>query len=101
MKPSLITIHFVTSGFPQPMGLGTNMDSGVASLQSEKPSSIGYTQQPPLLASEAPITPKNPLDLSAGRGKRCTNTQICTAKHAIPSRVDFEVTKNHFTHVFI
>ncbi|XP_046704414.1 microtubule-associated protein 4 isoform X2 [Silurus meridionalis] len=53
------------SGFSQPMGLGTNMDSGVASLQSEKPSSIADTQQP-LLATEASITPKNTLDLSAG-----------------------------------
>ncbi|MCJ8728254.1 hypothetical protein PDJAM_G00002250 [Pangasius djambal] len=54
------------SGFSQPMGLGTNMDGGVASLQSEKPSSIADTEQPPLLASEAPITPKNTFDLSAG-----------------------------------
>ncbi|XP_058263996.1 microtubule-associated protein 4 isoform X3 [Hemibagrus wyckioides] len=54
------------SGFSQPVGLGTNMDSGVVSLQSEKPSSIADTQQPPLLATEAPITSKNPLDLPAG-----------------------------------
>ncbi|XP_053491399.1 microtubule-associated protein 4 isoform X3 [Ictalurus furcatus] len=54
------------SGFPQPMGLGTNIDSGIASLQSEKPSSIADTQQPLLLATEAPITPKSPLDLPAG-----------------------------------
>ncbi|KAI5606504.1 microtubule-associated protein 4-like isoform X9 [Silurus asotus] len=53
------------SGFSQPMGLGTNMESGVASPQSEKPSSIADTQQP-LLATEASITPKNTLDLSAG-----------------------------------
>ncbi|KAK3571622.1 hypothetical protein QTP86_015357, partial [Hemibagrus guttatus] len=51
------------SGFTQPVGLGTNMDSGVVSLQSEKPSSIADTQQPPMLATEAP---KNPLDLSTG-----------------------------------
>ncbi|TSK16077.1 Microtubule-associated protein 4 [Bagarius yarrelli] len=54
------------SAFSPPMGLGTNMDSGVVSLQSEKPSSIGNTQHLPLLASEAPTTPKNITDLSAG-----------------------------------
>ncbi|KAF5899350.1 microtubule-associated protein 4-like isoform X1, partial [Clarias magur] len=54
------------SGFSQPVGMGTNMDIGVASLLSEKPSSIADTQQPPLLAAEAPIIPKNPTGLSAG-----------------------------------
>ncbi|XP_047013990.2 microtubule-associated protein 4 isoform X3 [Ictalurus punctatus] len=54
------------SGFPQPMGLGTNIDGGIASLQSEKPSSIADTQQPLMLATEAPLTPKSPLALSAG-----------------------------------
>ncbi|XP_060778424.1 microtubule-associated protein 4 isoform X3 [Neoarius graeffei] len=54
------------SGFSQPGGLGTNLESGVVSLQSEKPSSIADAHQPPLLATEAPIAPKNPLDLSAG-----------------------------------
>lgn len=75
-----ITKHFFPpTGFSQPVGLGTNMDSGVVSLQSEKPSSIADTQQPPMLATEAPITSKNPLDLSAGSGKRYTNAQICRA----------------------
>lgn len=60
------------------------MDSGAASLQSEKPSSIADTQQPPFLATEAPITPKNPLDLSAGietnkHIDRCANTQYTIA----------------------
>ncbi|KAK3551913.1 hypothetical protein QTP70_031544 [Hemibagrus guttatus] len=66
-QPSLIDQQALVSdflpGFTQPVGLGTNMDSGVVSLQSEKPSSIADTQQPPMLATEAP---KNPLDLSTG-----------------------------------
>lgn len=80
-----ITEHFVPTGFSQPLGLGTNMDRGVATLQSEKPSSIADTQQP-LLATEAPIAPKNPLDLSAGRGKRHS-----TAKLTVPSIPDLKL----------
>ncbi|KAF4087859.1 hypothetical protein AMELA_G00076150 [Ameiurus melas] len=70
VQPRLIDQQALVSdflpGFPQPMGLGTNIDSGIASFQSEKPSSIADTQQPLLLATDAPLTPKSPLDLPAG-----------------------------------
>ncbi|XP_062847287.1 microtubule-associated protein 4 isoform X2 [Trichomycterus rosablanca] len=53
------------SDFSQPLlGLETNMDVGVAPLQTEKSPSIADTHTPPLLAKEAPATPKNPLDFA-------------------------------------
>ncbi|XP_060725656.1 microtubule-associated protein 4 isoform X1 [Tachysurus vachellii] len=70
VQPPLIDQQAVVSDFlsdfSQPVGLETNMDSGLVSLQSEKTSSIADTQQPPLLATEAPIASKNLLDFSAG-----------------------------------
>ncbi|XP_076827435.1 uncharacterized protein LOC143474048 isoform X11 [Brachyhypopomus gauderio] len=55
------------SGFSQPtMGLGMKIDGGAAPVQTEKPPSTADTQKLPLLATEAPTTPKNLGDLSSG-----------------------------------
>ncbi|XP_037393052.1 microtubule-associated protein 4 isoform X5 [Pygocentrus nattereri] len=55
------------SGFSQPaMGMGINMDVGVAPLQPEKPPSIADSQKLPSLASEALTMRKNPVDISPG-----------------------------------
>ncbi|XP_076827437.1 uncharacterized protein LOC143474048 isoform X13 [Brachyhypopomus gauderio] len=54
------------SGFSQPtMGLGMKIDGGAAPVQTEKPPSTADTQKLPLLATEAPTTPKNLGDLSS------------------------------------
>ncbi|XP_066538791.1 microtubule-associated protein 4 isoform X3 [Hoplias malabaricus] len=60
------------SGFSQPaMGIGMNMDIGVAPLQPEKLPSIADSQKQPPVASEAPTTPRNLMDLSAGLSPEC------------------------------
>lgn len=57
------------------MGMGINMDTGVAPLQPEKPPSIADALKSPSLATDAPTTPKSPVDLSGGREERHTHSQ--------------------------
>ncbi|KAI4903476.1 hypothetical protein NFI96_015067 [Prochilodus magdalenae] len=59
-------VNFLPGFSQSPMGMGLNMDVGVAPLQPEKPPSIADSQKLPSLASEAPTIPKNPVDFSPG-----------------------------------